>query len=92
MKTATLLLASALALTGATAYAAVAQGDVIGTSETEIRARLESAGYTVEKIVFEDDEIEVEAFYKGAEMEIELSRATGAVLEIEAEDDDEDDD
>ncbi len=72
----------------ALAFAASAVGDVLGTSEAEIRANLESQGYIVQKIEFEDGEIEVEAIFEGQEIEIELASNTGAIIEIETEDDD----
>ncbi len=74
----------------ALALAATTVGDVVGTSEAEIRASLESQGYTVQEIEFEDDEIEVEVLYDGKPFEIELASDTGTVIEIEAEDDDDD--
>ena len=75
----------------ALALAASSVGDVVGTSEADIRANLESQGYIVQEIEFEDGEIEVEALLDGQEVELELSRNTGAVIEIEAEDEDDDD-
>ena len=92
MKTTYLLLTSALALSTASAYA-VETGDVIGTSEADIRANLESQGYDAQSISVDGDEIEIDALLEGKEIEIELSSDAGAVLEIEpeGEDDDEDD-
>ena len=82
-----------LAITGlvalpAAAFAAVSVGDHVGISEDEIRTKLESQGYTVQEIEFEDGEIEVEAIIDGVEVEIELAEKTGEVIEIETEDDD----
>ena len=79
-----------LAAIPALALAASSVGDVVGTSEPEIRATLESQGYTVQEIEFEDDEIEVEVLYDGKPYEIELAADTGTIVEIEAEDDDDD--
>jgi len=91
MKTTNLLLISALALSTASAYA-VETGDVLGTSEADIRANLEIHGYDVQRISIDGDEIEIDALLDGQEFEIELSSDAGAVLEIELEDEDDDDD
>ena len=91
MKTTNLLLISALALSTASAYA-VETGDVLGTSEADIRANLEIQGYEVQSISIDGDEIEIDALLDGQEFEIELSSDAGAVLEIELEDEDDDDD
>ena len=61
-------------------------GDAVGTGDAEIRAKLESAGYTVEEIERNNGEIEVEAMLNGKEYELELS-AEGNIREIELEDD-----
>jgi len=92
MKNTVMLLASAIALTAAPVYAAVATGQVIGTTEPVIRAALESNGYVVQSLEMEGDEIEVDALFNGSPVEIEISVATGAVMEIETEDDQDDDD
>lgn len=86
-KTTTTLSIAALIAAPAVAFAAVSVGDVIGTTEAEIRANLESEGYVITEIEFEDDEIEVEVIYEGKELEIELAVDTGAIVEIELEDD-----
>ncbi|MGH1483787.1 MAG: PepSY domain-containing protein [Geminicoccales bacterium] len=91
MKTTNLLLISALALSTASAYA-VETGDVLGTSEADIRANLEIHGYDVQSIIIDGDEIEIDALLDGQKFEIELSSDAGAVLEIEPEDEDDDDD
>lgn len=92
MKTGTLLLSCAIALVGASAYANVVTGDVVGTSEAEVRASLEQSGYSVLSIEIDGNEIEVEASLDGVATEIEVSSDTGAVTEIESGDDDDDDD
>ncbi len=91
MKTTNLLLISALTLSTASAYA-VETGDVLGTSEADIRANLEIHGYDVQSIIIDGDEIEIDALLDGQKFEIELSSDAGAVLEIEPEDEDDDDD
>ena len=88
LKTAAL---AGLATLPAAAFAAFATGDTVGTSEAEIRAALESEGYTVLEFEIEEDEIEVEALYEGKRIEIELAKDTGQILEIEDEDDEDDD-
>lgn len=88
MKTTNILLTSTLALFAVSADAAVETGDVIGTSETEIRAVLEGDGYDVQSIKFDEEEIEIDALFDGKEVEIELSSDEGAILEIEFDDDD----
>jgi len=87
-KTTTTLSIAALFAAPAVAFAAVSVGDTIGTTEAEIRANLESKGYVINEIEFEDDEIEVEVIYEGQEFEIELAVNNGTIVEIELEDDD----
>ena len=60
-------------------------GDVVGTTEAEVRTNLEQSGYSVLSI-------EVEASLDGVATEIEVSSDTGAVTEIELESDDDEDD
>ena len=74
------------------AFAAVAPGDSLGTSEADVRSALEAKGYTVLEIEVEDDEIEAEVEMDGATYEIEVALSTGLVSEIELEDDDDSDD
>ena len=74
------------------ALAAVSEGDLLGTTEAEIRAALTAQGYQIEEIEVEDGEIEVEALFDGMMMEIEVSTETGLVIEVEAEDDADDED
>ena len=88
MKLSALFLTSAIALSATPILAAITTGTVIGTTEPVIRAALESDGYVVQSFEIEDDEIEVETLFDGVEVEIELSAVTGAVVEIEVEDDD----
>ena len=92
--TATLGVASALAIMAGAAYANIAAGDKLGTTEAEIRAALEGQGYTVEEFEMEDDGIEVELAMDGKTFEAEIDAKTGEVLEIEDgdEEDGEDDD
>ncbi len=88
---ATLGAVSALAVTAGAAYANIAAGETLGTSEDEIRAALEGKGYTVEEFEMEGDAIEVELAMDGKMFEAEIDPATGEVLEIEVEDGDEED-
>ena len=77
------------------ALAELAVGDVVGTTEAEIRASMEGAGYAVSAVEIEADEVEIEASLNGQEYEIDVSPADGTVAEIEmaeADDDDDDDD
>lgn len=76
------------------ALAELAVGDTVGTTEAEIRASMEGAGYAVNAVEIETDEVEIEAMLNGQEYEIEVDPAAGTVAEIEmadAEDDDDDD-
>lgn len=84
-----LTLLAALMIPGA-ALAAVSEGDVLGTTEADVRAALEAQGYVVTGIELEDDEIEADVTLDGAAFEIEVAVATGMVLEIEADDGDDD--
>lgn len=92
MKTKTLLLTSTILLSAAAAQANVVKGDILGTTETEIRAALMSSGYMVNSVEVEGDEIEIEATLDGVFMEIEVSSADGTVAEVEQDDDDASDD
>ncbi len=57
----------------------------IGTSESEIRAELESMGYQVVEFEADGDEFEVEVARDGRRYEIEIDRNTGLVEEFERE-------
>ncbi|MEM6666136.1 MAG: PepSY domain-containing protein [Pseudomonadota bacterium] len=81
-------LAGIALLTPAIALAGVTVGDTIGMNDAEIETALTAQGYTIEEIEREDGEIEVEAMLDGVEYEIEIDPETGAILEIELEDDD----
>lgn len=61
-------------------------GDVLGLTEADVRAHLNGLGYEVEEIEQEGDEIEFEIRVDGVEYEIDVSVETGAVLEIERDD------
>lgn len=86
-----LLLLSGLLIPGI-AMAQINAGDTLSTTEDAIRAELESQGYVISEIEYEDDEIEVEATLNGQAYEIDINPETGAVLEVELEDDESDDD
>jgi len=68
------------------ALAAVSLGDVVGTTDEEIRAKLEAAGYVIDEIEREDGEIEVEATLDGQELEFVIAPDTGTVMEMELDD------
>ena len=85
--TTTLMAAALAALIPVGAYANFTVGQTLGTDPEEIRALVEQEGYDVTEIEIEGDEIEVEYIVDGVEYELEIDRATGAVLEIELEDD-----
>lgn len=88
----TLKIASLTSLIALAPLAAIAQlnvGNPVGTDEASIRTALETAGYEVVDIEFEDDEIEAEVLLNGEEFEIEIA-ADGTILEVEAEDEDDD--
>ncbi|MCR9137551.1 MAG: PepSY domain-containing protein [Alphaproteobacteria bacterium] len=72
-----------LLLSPVAASAAVSKGDVLGTTEQAVRAALEQKGYTVQEIEIEDGVIEAEFIAQGSEMEIEVDKTTGQVLEVE---------
>lgn len=78
--TAALMMAPAVALAG------ISLGDSVGTTDADIRAAFEAAGYTVEDIEREDGEIEVEVLQNGAEFEFGIAPDTGAVVEMEKDD------
>lgn len=75
--------AALLMLSPVVASAAVAEGDILGTSEMEIRAALERKGYEVTEIGNEDGVIEAEFIAQGTEMEIEVDSTTGQVLDVD---------
>ncbi|WP_167686021.1 PepSY domain-containing protein [Parasedimentitalea denitrificans] len=85
MKLQSLTLASAMIFTGAVSQAAVVAGDSVGTTVAEVRSALEGAGYVIESVEVNADEIEAEVTLDGAFFEIEISSATGIILEVEAE-------
>mgnify|MGYP002653654864 CR=1 FL=1 len=81
LSTSALAAVSALAIMAGAAYANIAAGDKLGTTESEIRAALEGQGYTVEAFEVEDDEIEVELTMGGETFEAEIDPTTGEVLD-----------
>lgn len=91
-----LLATSAAAATGLVAAGSIAHalavGDTLGTTEADITAALEAQGYAVEEFETENDGFEVEAVMNGEEMEILVGLDTGAVVEIESDNDSDDDD
>ena len=85
-------LASVLALYPTLTLAEVAVGDLLGTTNAEIRASLESAGYSVDEVEIEDGEIEAEAVINGQSVEIDISPENGTILALESDDTEQDDD
>ena len=76
------------ALVATPAIAALSVGEQLGTTEEDIRAALEAKGYVVLEIEKEGNEIEVELKMNGEEFEIEVDPRSGAIVEIEGEEDD----
>lgn len=70
------------------ALASVSVGDLLGTTEMDVRSNLETAGYVVDEIELEDGELEAYATLDGVLYEIAVAADTGAILEIELEDED----
>lgn len=87
-----ILLASAALCVPAIAFAAINVGDKAGVTDAEIRGSLEAAGYKIDEIEREDDEIEVTATLNGRTVEIEIAPKTGEIQEIELEDDNDEED
>lgn len=87
MKTTLAVLGTAIVLAPGVVYA-FAVGDQIGTAEADIRAKLQAAGYMVEEIEIDSDEIEVEATIDGQEVELTIDPATGLIAEVELDDED----
>ena len=82
----TAIAGAALLVVSTQAQAAVTVGDVVGKTEAEVRTQLEAAGYTVNEIEVERDEIEAEVTLDGVALEIEIDPTSGAVTEVEADD------
>ena len=92
MNTFTPLALTALILGAPTLAAAqVAPGDRLGTTDAEIRAAVENAGYSISDITREEGVIELALRINGVESEMILAAADGTVLKRENEDDDRDD-
>lgn len=85
-------LGAALIAIPATAFATLSAGDQVGTTFEAVIAKLTDAGYEIQEVEREDGGLEVEAVLNGTTYEIMIDGETGAVMEIEVEDDDEDDD
>jgi hypothetical protein len=70
------------------ALAMPAVGDVVGTEPVAAKAALEAAGCTVDEFEAEDGKIEAKCkdSATGAMMEVYIDPASGAVVEIKAED------
>ena len=74
------------------ALAQVAVGSVAGSTEAEITAVLQEAGYTVLEVETEEGMIEADVVLDGIAHELEIDPATGVIAEIELEDDDDEED
>lgn len=85
-------LSAAVVIVPALALAAISKGDVVGTTEAEVTARLTEQGYTVREIEMEDAEFEAEVVMNGEAFEITIDSETGQVTDIEIEDGEEDSD
>lgn len=83
-----LALAGLMLAVPAFGLADITAGDTIAVSEAEIRSQLESEGYTVHEIEYENGEIEVEVYKDGVETELVLAASDGTVLKVEIEEDD----
>lgn len=70
----------------ATAATGIAVGDMVGTTETAIRDKLEALGGTVDDIETEDGVIEAEVVMNGTSAEIGIDPETGKVLKIDNDD------
>ncbi|MFL4470327.1 PepSY domain-containing protein [Tateyamaria armeniaca] len=79
-------------LVPAAAFAGLDVGQMLGTTEDEIRTALTGMGYDVHDIELEDGEIEAEVTLDGVAFEIEVAIYTGLVTEIERDDDADDSD
>ena len=80
------------ALIPVAAFANFTVGDTMPTDEAQIRAEFEAKGYTVLEIEAEDGEIEVEYELDGQVYEVSIAADTGAITEVELEDDEDDED
>jgi hypothetical protein len=75
-------------LTPMAALAMPAIGDVVGTDPSAAKAALETAGCTVDEFEAEDGKIEAKCkdAATGKDMEVYIDPASGAVVDIKAED------
>lgn len=86
-RTTTALAAAALLSAGpAVADPAGLAGRNLGTTVEEITAALQAEGYEILGVDTDDDEFEIDVRWNGARYELEVSRATGAVREVERDD------
>ena len=81
-----------IALLPLAAFANLAVGNSLGTTEAEVVAALEAEGYEIIEVEVEDGEIEVEYMVDGQLFEVEVDASTGMIAELELEDEDDDDD
>lgn len=70
----------------------MAEGDMVGKTEAEITAALETLGAKIDEIESEDGEIEVELTLDGVAYEVEVDLTTGLIAEVEMDDDEDEDD
>lgn len=80
------ILAGALALPALANPVADLAGAELGTEPAAIVAALEARGWTVRGVDIDDDEIEVKFVADGRRYEVEVSRRTGRVTEVEIDD------
>lgn len=69
----------------------MAEGDMLGKTETEITTALEALGANIDEIESEDGEIEVELTLDGVAYEVEVDLTTGLIAEVEMDDEDDED-
>ena len=72
----------------------MAEGDMLGKTEVEITAALETLGAQIDEIESDEDEIEVKLTLSGVAYEVEVDLTSGLIAEVEmadADDEDEDD-
>lgn len=79
-------IAGAVMLLPMVAFAGMAPGDSVGTSEADIRAALAQQGYAVGEVETEDGSIQAEVTADGRSLEITVDRQTGKITAIEQDD------
>lgn len=70
----------------------MSEGDMLGKTEAEIIAALETLGANIDEVESEENEIEVELTLDGVAYEVEVDLTTGQIAEVEMDDEDDEDD